>query len=146
MSHKTAPNTALLAVRHQKLQRLLPKLKIPTAAAEDKDPAAAAAVWAACVDLLRGKCRGNEAVLRENISYGWRRNTWAIKTAGIVAAIMCTAIVGAQVGGSLYRRETIDPLVSVITAEPLAAPAKGATRTLSAITQAGAPGKVTGGK
>ena len=53
-------------------------------------------------------------MLRENISYGWRRNTWAIKTAGIVAAIMCTAIVGAQVGGSLYRRETIDPLVSVI--------------------------------
>lgn len=114
LSNKTAPNKALLAIRHKKLQELLPKLKIPTVAAEDKDPVAAQEVWAACVDLLRGKCRGNEAVMRENISYGWRRNTWAIKSAGITAASVCTIVVAAELGGFLYRHETINPLVAVI--------------------------------
>jgi hypothetical protein len=114
LSHKTAPNRALLALRHKKLQDLLPNIKIPTAATEEKNQAAAASVWAACVDLIRGKCRGNEAVMRENISYGWRRNTWAIKPAGIAAAGVCTIVVVAELGGLLYRHERINPIVPFI--------------------------------
>src|SRR5262245_38143242 len=51
LSHKTAPNRTILAMRHTKLAGLMDR-RLPTAAAEEKNPAAAADVYAACVDFL----------------------------------------------------------------------------------------------
>ena len=53
LSHKTAANKTTVAMRHSKLAGLMDR-KLPTAAAEEKNPAAAAEVYAACVDFLRG--------------------------------------------------------------------------------------------
>lgn len=98
LSHKTAPNKTTLAMRHAKLAVLMDR-KLPTAAAEAKNPAAAADVYAACIDFLRGRCRGNAAVFRENTGYGFRRNLWSIKKAGIVASVVGIVVVAAD----LYR-------------------------------------------
>jgi hypothetical protein len=109
LSHKTAPNKTILAMRHAKLQGLMQKVKIPTAAAEEKNPAGAADVYAACVDVLRGKCRGNEAVFRENMQFGFRRNLWGVKKLGIIAALIGVLVVGAEVYGLASAHERVSP-------------------------------------
>jgi hypothetical protein len=109
LSHKTAPNKTALNMRHAKLEGLIEK-KMPTAAAEQKNPSAAADVYAACVDLLRGKCRGNEAVVRENMNYGFRRNLWGIKPFGIIASLIGIIVVGAEVYGRVSAHEPIPEL------------------------------------
>lgn len=98
LSHKAAPNKTALASRHAKLTDLIGK-KLPTAAAEQKNSAAALDVYAACVDFLRGKCRGDLAVFRENKGYGFRRNLWAIKKVGVAASVVGVAVIAAE----LYR-------------------------------------------
>jgi hypothetical protein len=99
LSHKTAPNKTTLVMRHAKLGTLMDKVKIPTAKAEEKDPAGAADVYAACVDFLRGKFRQNPAVFRENKSYGFRRNLWAIKNGGVIASTIGVVVVAAELYG-----------------------------------------------
>jgi hypothetical protein len=107
LRHKTAPNKTILAMRHAKLAGLMNR-KLPTAAAEDKDPTAAADVYAACVDFLRGKCRGNAAVFRENKGYGFRRNLWGIKKAGIVASVVGVVVMAAELYGLASAHEPIN--------------------------------------
>ena len=107
LSHKTAPNKTVLAMRHAKLTALLDR-RLPTAAAEEKNPAAAADVYAACVDFLRGKCRGNAAVFRENKGYGFRRNLWGIKKAGIIASVVGVVVVAAELYGLASAHEPIN--------------------------------------
>jgi len=110
LSHKTAPNKTILAMRHAKLAGLLDR-KLPTAAAEEKNPAAAAEVYAACVEFLRGKCRGNAAVFRENKGYGFRRNLWGIKKAGIIASIVGVVVVAAELYGIAWAHQPINSAV-----------------------------------
>jgi hypothetical protein len=57
-------------------------------------------VYAACVDFLRGKCRLNPAVFRENKGYGFRRNVWAIKKGGVVASTAGVVVVAAELYGA----------------------------------------------
>lgn len=110
LSHKTAPNKTILAMRHAKLAGLTNR-KLPTAAAEEKNPAAAADIYAGCVDLLRGKCRGNAAVFRENKGYGFRRNLWGIKKAGVVVSVVAVVVIAAEIYGLASAHETIDNAV-----------------------------------
>jgi hypothetical protein len=107
LSHKTAPNRIILATRHTKLAGLMNR-KLPTTAAEERNPAAAADVYAACVDFLRGKCRENVAVFRENKGYGFRRNLWGIKKAGIVASVVSVVVVAAELYGLASEHEPIN--------------------------------------
>lgn len=107
LSHKTAPNKTILAMRHAKLAALMDR-KLPTVAVEEKNQAAAADVYAACVDFLRAKCRGNDAVFRENKGYGFRRNLWGLKKAGIIASIVGVVVVGGQLYGLASAHEPIN--------------------------------------
>lgn len=107
LSHKTAPNKTILAMRHAKLAGLMNR-KLPTAAAEEKNPAAAADVYAACVDFLRGKCRGDIAVFRENKGYGFRRNLWGIKKAGTFASVVGVVVVASELYGLASAHEAIN--------------------------------------
>jgi hypothetical protein len=110
LSHKGAPNKTILAVRHAKLARLMDR-KLPTSAAEEKNPASAADVYAACVNFLRGKCRENPAVFRENKGYGFRRNLWSIKKAGIIASVMGVVVVAAELYGLVSAHEPINSVL-----------------------------------
>jgi hypothetical protein len=110
LSHKTAPNKTILAMRHARLAGLMNR-KLPTAAAEEKSPATAADVYVACVDFLRGKCRGNDAVFRENKGYGFRRNLWGIKKAGIIASFISVLVVAAELYGLASAHEPINDAV-----------------------------------
>jgi hypothetical protein len=109
LSHKTAPNKTILAMRHAKLQVLMGKVRIPTASAEDKNPTAAADVYAGCVDFLRGKCRGDQSVFRENMNFGFRRNLWGIKKAGIMASLVGVIVICSELYGLASAHEPINP-------------------------------------
>jgi hypothetical protein len=53
LSHKCAPNKVTLGQRHNKLKKLVTGVTIPSAAAEEKDPAGAFQVYEACTEKLR---------------------------------------------------------------------------------------------
>ncbi len=111
LCHEHATNRILLADRHRKLTKLIPKVKVPSAEAEAKDPKAALEVYAACVDKLRGHARTAKEkhphVHSENIHYGFRRNLWGVKPHGITMTAIALVIVGAQVVGQLMSHQPI---------------------------------------
>lgn len=119
LCHEHATNRILLADRHRKLTKLIPKVKVPTAEAEAKDPKAALEIYTACVDKLRGHARTAKEehlhVHSENIHYGFRRNLWGVKPHGITVAAIALVILGAQMLGELMAHRPI-PLVQPVVA------------------------------
>lgn len=77
---------------HEKLGKLVEGVKIPSAQDEAETPEAADAVYESCAALLRQRTRGKEFSLlfQENTNYGFRRNLWGMKPAGIVISIIGT--------------------------------------------------------
>lgn len=76
---------------HAKLQALLSDVALPTEADEQLDHAAADRVYEACVAMLRERTRNRvrfALVHEENMSYGFRRNLWALKPVGLVTAAL----------------------------------------------------------
>lgn len=86
--HTTLNPHTLLAV-HARLRTLRPDLTIPATAEEErKNQATAFAVYEACTDFLREFTReGFPLVREENISYGFRRNLWAMRSPGLIASL-----------------------------------------------------------
>ncbi len=62
----------------------------PTPKEEAADPEAADVVYEAYGDHLREATRGDSVLLSENISYGFRRNLWGMKTGGLALAVIGT--------------------------------------------------------
>jgi hypothetical protein len=97
-----------------------PKVKIPTAADEQRDPEGALEIYTACCDKLRGLLRAQKEkfadVHRENTHYGFRRNLWALKPAGIVVTFVALASVGAEMFGSVSARQSISLVQPVVAA------------------------------
>lgn len=62
----------------------------PTPDEERADPCAADTTYAAWSDYLRANARGDrfELLLKENTSYGYRRNVWGFRSVGIVASMV----------------------------------------------------------
>ena len=120
LSHQHAPNRVILAERHKRLRKLFPKIKIPTAAEEQRDPEGALEIYTACCDKLRGLLRAQKEkfadVHRENTHYGFRRNLWALKPAGIVVTFVALASVGAEMFGSVSARQSISLVQPVVAA------------------------------
>lgn len=77
---------------HEKLAGLVKGVKIPTAEQEAAAPEAADVVYESCATFLRQNTRGTEFALlfQENTNYGFRRNLWGMKPAGIVISIVGT--------------------------------------------------------
>lgn len=76
---------------HQKLQALLPDLKLPSAKAEKGNPDAADQVYESCVKHLLEVARDKKQfslVYESNVTYGFRRNFWGMKPAGIANATL----------------------------------------------------------
>jgi hypothetical protein len=118
--HEYATNQVLLAERHRKLAKLFPKIKIPTAAAEKRDPKAALDVYTACIDRVRGIVRTDKTkhadIQRENIQYGFRRNLWAIKPWGISVTLIAGAVLAAEIVGRVMVHEPVPLAQPVIIA------------------------------
>ncbi len=83
---------------HEKLGNLVEGTKIPSAQDEAKDPEGADAVYESCAAFLRQRTRGKgfSLLFQENTNYGFRRNLWGMKPAGIaisgIGMLGCTAL------------------------------------------------------
>lgn len=78
---------------HEKLQSLLPSIKMPNAKAEKRNPVAADQVYESCTRFLREATRDKKSyplVYEANVDYGFRRNLWGMKPSGIVLALLGT--------------------------------------------------------
>lgn len=96
LRHREATNTVSLARWHQKLKGLMKTRTFPTAQDEAADPAAADTVYDAAIAVLREKTRDTRRfplVFRENCSYGFRRNLWGMKPAGMTVAGLSVIVV-----------------------------------------------------
>lgn len=120
LSHQHAPNKVILADRHKKLGKLFPRIKIPTAADEQRDPEGALEIYTACCDKLRGLVRAQKEkfadVHRENIHYGFRRNLWALKPAGIAVTLAALVSVGPEIYGTVNTHQSISLVQPVVAA------------------------------
>src|SRR6266851_4859783 len=88
-------NPALRARYHRKLQQLVPDLRLPSTEDETACPAAADRIYDAYVRYLIAKTRDREKfplVLEENINYGFRRNLWGMRSAGMVLSAAASAM------------------------------------------------------
>jgi hypothetical protein len=91
-------NSLTLKRYHEILQRVRPDLRLPASEeAELADTASADSVYESCGDFLRRETRDKRkfSLLSEaNISYGFRRNLWAMKPAAMgIAALSGAACV-----------------------------------------------------
>ena len=90
LRHRDADNATVLARRHAKLKAII-KVKLPTAAQEAADPAAADAAYEACGVFLRDRTRDQKKfplIFEENINYGLRGNLWGMKPVAIVVTVL----------------------------------------------------------
>jgi hypothetical protein len=106
LSHRLSRLDPLTLRRyHAKLQTLLPQFKIPTESEEIQSPTSANQDYASCVLFLRQKTYDHETfplVFAENINYGFRRNLWALKSIGVISAMVGTVSCGVFI---LLRRQ-----------------------------------------
>jgi hypothetical protein len=77
---------------HRQLEDLINHLDLPTAEEEAADLVAADELYESCTRYLLSKTRDTKKfnlLFKENISYGFRRNLWGMKTTGIIIGTAC---------------------------------------------------------
>jgi hypothetical protein len=82
---------------HKRLSEMLPETSLPSADQERENPADADVAYASCGDYLLSKTRDKERfqlLFQENVSYGFRRNLWAMKPVGIAISILSLVALG----------------------------------------------------
>ena len=76
---------------HGRLRSMLPDISLPSAEQEKANPTDADAAYTSCGDYLLSKTRDRERfqlLFQENVNYGFRRNLWAMKPAGVATSIV----------------------------------------------------------
>jgi hypothetical protein len=113
LRHRTkAFNSYTLARYHKKFGELVREVRLPSAEEERLDPEAADAVYEACGDYLRAKAQDSSRYRRlfeENISFGFRRNLWALKPVALTLDALCIAIGSACIYYSVMRGQLLSP-------------------------------------
>ncbi|WP_306565359.1 hypothetical protein [Flavobacterium lindanitolerans] len=77
------------------LEQMIPNLTLPTQTEENNDPKAADEIYDSCAKFLISKTRDNQKyylLYKENTSYGFRRNLWAMKGIAITIILVVMAI------------------------------------------------------
>ncbi len=95
----TTLESATISRYHKQLSTLLSQ-PFPTPDAEKENPKAADDLYGSAVKFLLERTRDKEKfslVYSENVSYGFRRNLWGMKTIGIVIALCGAAACGLKV-------------------------------------------------
>lgn len=97
--HNHEVNPVIRTRQHAKLSELM-HAPLPSPQEEIDDPIRADATYEAAVLFLRENTRAAALVFKENIAYGFRRNLWAMKSAGIFLSALCTV---ATIAAIWYR-------------------------------------------
>ena len=119
LSHeKTNLDIHTLDRYHKKLSTLLSQTKLPTKEEEIRDQSRAFEIYTTCVSFLIGRTRDIKKyplLFNENVSYGFRRNLWAMKAAAIIIAIIGIAICfGVFLAGIVNGNFVALPFVGVL--------------------------------
>jgi|SRR5579862_2524414 len=118
LRHNGAANKVILADLHSKLRALIPTASIPTEEGEDADPQAADDVYEFCGRFLRTKTRADKRTFRlihkENGSYGFRRNLWALKPLGISTTAISIALPLPLYWGAWHLPSPPEPLLLIV--------------------------------
>lgn len=105
-------NAATRERYHSKLASSVPGIEMPSNRSERAKPEAADAVYASCADWLREKTRDHgrfQLLFEENVSYGFRRNLWAMKPAGVLLAAL--GLMGGMARVAMDQRMGANPTV-----------------------------------
>ena len=107
-------NAVTLARCHAALRRLIPEIALPADEREESDSwSSVRASYESAADYLREATRDKAAfalVYAENVNYGFRRNLWAMKPAGMAACGVGIAIVGWHAAGRYASGEPLTGL------------------------------------
>ena len=79
---------------HSRLRTALPDLGIPGPEEEAADTERADQIFESCASFLKQRARDEKRglLLAENMNYGYRRNLWAMKPAGMTLALSGTVV------------------------------------------------------
>ena len=104
---------------HLFLERYVDRWKAPTPEDETSDPAAAQMAYESAVRWLREKTRngpGSRLVFKENVSYGFRRNLYGLKSIGLLLAVCSVTVNALAVWNSGFSDlEQVPPEVTAST-------------------------------
>lgn len=92
---------ATLKRYHLRLAKLIPGMRMPTPRDEDIARDAAFETYESCTRFLREKTRDKtkfRLVFAENVTYGFRRNLWAMKPAGVFVSALGIAACVVSIG------------------------------------------------
>jgi hypothetical protein len=122
-SHSTLSRNTLQQI-HERLRQVTPERNLPISSEEELlDQGEAVRAYEGAVAWLREHTRDKQAfslVAEENANYGFRRNLWALKPAGIFGAVCGGAIAIARLLLSLGQGKPVDPYVALYAAVALA--------------------------
>jgi hypothetical protein len=85
---------------HAVIAKALKLSSFPSAADEDSNPEKADEVYKAGIDYMINRTRDVKLfplLYKENVNYGFHRNLWALRPAGITLAVLGTGSCGARV-------------------------------------------------
>lgn len=122
LRHRDATNKAILALLHTNLRTLIPTVSLPTLEQELADPVGADEIYELCGHYLRNQTRDRRRfplVHKENTSYGFRRNLWALRSMGISTtgtSVLVPAILAALTWKELLRRTDLPILLATALA------------------------------
>jgi hypothetical protein len=100
---------------HTKLSALVKGTKAPTPVAEADAPDAADQTYMAWSTWLRVNTRDTkkyDLLFQENVSYGYRRNLWGLRTLGILTSALCAIAVVASICLNYRRTGAVSSLKS----------------------------------
>jgi hypothetical protein len=116
LRHRESYLDASTKERYQRaLEELVPDMHLPSREAEAGNPDDADAKYDSCVRLLREKTRDSKAfplVFAENVNYGFRRNLWGMKPAGI--ALSAVALAGSCIAAVIKSKDGAPPLLPML--------------------------------
>lgn len=98
LRHRKAANKALVAERHRKLALLFPHLALPSSEDERRNPKKADEIYEVVGKALIDRTRDKQVfplLFQENCSYGFWRNLWGLKPAGITVSVLTLASIAA---------------------------------------------------
>ena len=83
---------------HHILSKMIPDVDLPSKQKEIENPSEADEVYASCTEFLKEATRDHvkfSLVFQENSNYGFRRNLWGMRAAGLVVSAIGTVACGA---------------------------------------------------
>jgi hypothetical protein len=100
---------------HEVLTQLVPQLCLPSAATEAADMYSADSSYESCSAFLRERTRDKKVfplVFAENVNYGFRRNLWSMRRAGVTLCLL--ALVASAAAAIALRKNGLPPVVPTV--------------------------------